>query len=206
MTTSTHRMSVDLFFRLFGEHIIDRDTFDTTYFAHLDAVCLMSILSAVKPRRFLEIGINEGRTARLILEHVPSITEYVGVDVPPDHRCIHERQTREVPAEAGCMVRSDSRVKLVIRPNGSFDVHPDELGTFDAVFIDGDHAREAVLNDTKLARAVANPGGVILYHDCNGAENVADVLEVVDELNRAEGGHIVVTGVGLGFQWEWTLP
>jgi predicted O-methyltransferase YrrM len=50
---------------------------------------------------------------------------------------------------------------------------------YDGVFVDGDHAYEAVLVDCKLARSLCKPGGWIAFHDygedqCPGVKRALD--------------------------------
>jgi predicted O-methyltransferase YrrM len=68
------------------------------------------------------------------------------------------------------------------------------LGPFGLVFIDGDHAAEAVTADVEAARAVLADGGVLAVHDygedccCPGVRQALDILfpggpdELVDTL------------------------
>ena len=44
----------------------------------------------------------------------------------------------------------------------------------DFVFIDGDHSREGVRQDTELARAILAPGGAIAWHDANPKRKYID--------------------------------
>jgi predicted O-methyltransferase YrrM len=43
----------------------------------------------------------------------------------------------------------------------------DRFGRFDLVFIDGDHSREGIRQDTALADAMLADGGTICWHDAN---------------------------------------
>ena len=58
----------------------------------------------------------------------------------------------------------------------------DGLGPFGLVFIDGDHAAEAVAADVAAARAVLADGGVLAVHDygetccCPGVRQALDIL------------------------------
>lgn len=141
---------------------------------------LITLVASVDAHTVLEFGINTGRTAEVLLGHVPTIRRYVGIDVPPDYVTTAQVQRGEVPSVVGVEVLGDPRVTLMVRPNGSHDVHAAELPDCDAVFIDGDHSRAGVENDTMLALQRTRPGGIIMWHDYHNLGTV-DVREVLHE-------------------------
>lgn len=142
---------------------------------------LVSLFRMVMPKLVVEIGVNEGRTAKVILENVPSVQIYTGVDVQRGYVPVLPVQRNEVPERPGHMVIDDPRFQLVLRPKGSLDLKSCNLGASDATFIDGDHSRKAVIHDTLLARAITRPGGIIVWHDYHDQETV-DVRLVLDEM------------------------
>jgi hypothetical protein len=113
----------------------------------------------------IEIGVQEGRTAKIILDNVPTLQRYVGIDVPPDTRPTLACQQSEVPRSAGVYAASDERFWLLVKERGSLDIGPQDLELCDAVFIDGDHSERAVSRDLFLSRALVRPGGIIVAHD-----------------------------------------
>ena len=65
------------------------------------------------------------------------------------------------------------------RPRGCF--FGNQSTTSDAVFIDGDHSYKAVVHESKLAREVVRPGGIIVWHDFqNPAVEVTQALTELD--------------------------
>lgn len=150
------------------------------------------------PRRMIEIGVNEGLTARYLLAQLPGLVEYIGIDVLPGYVPACQVQRHEVPREPGRLVE-DPRFILLLRPRGSLGLRPEQLGPADVVFIDGDHGRAAVTNDSALAHAIVRPGGMIIWHDYHDLGNV-DVRDVLHEL--ADAGHIIkrVTATWLAFE------
>ena len=93
----------------------------------------------------------------------------------------------------------DPRLKVIVREGGTFKVTVDEIGPADFVFIDGDHSQAAAENDTHLARALTQNGGVIAWHDWGNPR--LGVTEVIDAMNRAEGNHICnVSGTSVAFE------
>lgn len=142
---------------------------------------LIALIAMTRPKIVVEFGVNVGRTAQAILEYVPGIEEYVGVDVPFGYVTPKVVQREEVPEQPGHMVKDDPRFVLLLPPGGSKQLTPVLLPQqSDAVFIDGDHSREGVLNDTMLALQTVRPGGLIIWHDYHTLGTV-DVKAVLDE-------------------------
>ncbi|MGY3607668.1 MULTISPECIES: class I SAM-dependent methyltransferase [unclassified Bradyrhizobium] len=160
---------------------------------------LIQLIASVGARSVLEIGANTGRTAKAILRNVPGIERYFGVDVPADYCTPKVVQRKEVLANPGSIAMDDPRFRLIICGRGSFDLMPSDLPKMDAVFIDGGHEAAAVRHDYALARAILNPGGIVIFHDDHGRD-VVDVSTVLDDLQE-EGEDVVhVAGTWLAFQ------
>ena len=145
---------------------------------------IAALVASVNPETVIEIGCNEGRTARAVLDNVAGIETYIGVDVPPGYVFEKRVQAKEVPAEPGKWALDDPRFVLMLRKRGSFDLSEMEMPACDAVFIDGDHSRAAVEHDTAMARQIVRPGGIIIWHDYHDLGTV-DVRDVLDEMHDA---------------------
>jgi len=141
---------------------------------------LITLVKSVSPKGVIEFGINDGRTAQALLEYIPGIECYVGIDVPPGFVTAAKVQRGEVPKVAGGLVGVDPRVELIVRAGGSQAVTAQELPHVDAAFIDGDHSRGGVENDTRLAIGAVRPGGIVVWHDYHDLGTV-DVREVLHE-------------------------
>jgi predicted O-methyltransferase YrrM len=148
---------------------------------------LVGLFATVKPRAVIEFGVNVGLTAHALLNHIPEIEWYQGIDLSPGGRPTLRGQDPEVPDEPGWMVRDDERFELVLRPRGSLDLAPMDLMSADAVFIDGDHSHAAVMHDSLLAYDLVREGGIIVWHDYGNA--TVEVTRVLDELSRS--GHAI---------------
>ena len=153
-----------------------------------------------KAKRILEIGINEGYTAKLLLDNIPGIQSYVGIDVPSYHVTRLEAQRLEVPVVPGQVVCDDKRVRLFVRPGGSEAVAADEIGECDAAFIDGDHSRIAVEYDSALARQCVRYG-VILWHDYR--DPPTEVNAVIGRLVNAGAMIDHIPGTWLACERRW---
>lgn len=167
------------------------------YMNPIELETLCNLVASVCPKTVVEFGINTGRTAKALLREVVGIESYVGIDVLPGYVTEKKVQRKEVPDEAGAQVKGDPRVRLIVTAEGSHGMS--SLPPCDAVFIDGDHSRRGVENDTRLARAAVRKGGILIWHDYHDLGTV-DVREVLHE-QRAAGHDIVsVAGTWLAFQ------
>lgn len=147
----------------------------------------------------VEFGVHEGRNAAAALRNIESIERYIGVDVPPEYVTQMAVQRKEIPAQPGRLAAHDPRFELIVRPRGTFDLTADDLPAADVVFIDADHSRLGVENDTALARLIVRPGGLIVWHD----DNCLPVVEVTQTLNDycSAGARIEhVAGTWLSFE------
>lgn len=186
---------------------------------------IIALMKGVKARRVLEIGCHTGGTALGILRNVRTIDTYVGIDVPSGYVTEKSVQRGEIPVQAGQHVLGDERFHLMVRPRGSFEIGAVELmhagfhavdvtqhgdtsvkwamsgsEKFDAVFIDGDHGRAGVENDTRLAREILRPGGVIIWHDYHNLGTV-DVREVLDEMHASGAPITHVAGTWVAYEY-----
>lgn len=147
---------------------------------------IVALMNKVRPVHVVETGCNIGRTAKLVLKHVPGIVCYTGIDVLPGYQYeAGSCQKHETPPAAGVRAKDDARFRLLVSKFGSRDVTPDALGPADVVFIDGDHSVGGVTYDTHLAESVIRPGGMIIWHDYHDLKCAGiGVKEVLDR--RAE--------------------
>lgn len=163
---------------------IDWSGLNRRYMNEGELEALVALVRSVTPKVMIEIGVNEGRTAKALLANVSSLDRYIGVDVLPGYVPAKDAQRREVPQHPGHMATGDAKFELLLKPRGSLDLTATDLPRADVVFIDGDHGFEAVLHDTLLARRVVRPGGMIIWHDYHGLDTV-DVRKVLERFAAA---------------------
>jgi hypothetical protein len=135
---------------------------------------LVSLLKTIEPESMMEIGPHEGATSRQILDHVPSIKEYWGLQLL-NPTGLWKWQEGEVPAEPAKHVIKDPRFHAIFREWGSYDCTSRELPQVDVVFIDGGHDIFGVMHDTGLAKRVAKK--MIIWHDYNDIVDVKPFLD-----------------------------
>jgi predicted O-methyltransferase YrrM len=153
-----------------------RASFFSHYLGQTETSILIDLVSAVKPKVMIEFGCNVGITAKRVLENVPTLTRYIGIDVAETHIPTLRCQLDEVPQRAGLYAAEDERFFLLTSP--SIRLNRYHLESCDAVFIDGDHSLNAVIHESKLARQLTRPGGIIVWHDYgNPAVEVTAALD-----------------------------
>lgn len=139
---------------------------------------LLALLDTVQPRLMVEIGVNIGLTARAVLQTSRSVKRYIGIDVDRDYQFQIPAQQGEHPSRPGHLVEHDPRFQLRLRG----ELMPTAAN---AVYIDGDHGREAVLADSIWAAEIITPGGIIIWHDYgNPTVEVTGVLDGLPAQDR----------------------
>jgi len=182
------------FSRLFGWALPTINSIPQEYYGPEKHI-LLSFIRCFGYKRILEIGVCRGFTSRFLLSECPQIEKYVGIDVPFGFVTALPIQQGEVQRISGELVLNDSRVRMLILPEGTKGMTEDivKMGdnSFDLCFIDADHSYEGVKRDTILARRMVKSGGVIVWHDYN---NVPGVTQFIDEDNTTGGDHIFLVG------------
>lgn len=171
----------------------------TEFFNPGELEVFLGLIETYRPEVIIEFGIQRGRNAAAALRNFPWIQRYIGVDVLPGYTTAMPCQRNEVPLRAGELAADDRRFRLILSKNGTYDLQLGDLPAADFIFIDGDHSRQGVLNDHRLAMDAVRPGGVILFHDDNGRKEV-QVTETLAELRTQ--GHTIhhIDGTWFAFQ------
>lgn len=185
------------FHRRYGGDVVpaSRESSHRLYTPAKDVEVLASLIRHFGCRSVMEIGINQGATAHWLLTECPSIERYVGVDVEAGYVTPLEAQRAEVPERPGEIVVADPRLRIIVRPRGSYDLtSADFLDEIDFVFIDGDHSEAAVLHDTRIARLLMR-NGIVTWHDYEPGKT--QVMQAVDALNAVDDRicHVLDTAV-----------
>ena len=126
-------------------------------------------LKGAKGLRALEIGSLEGRSAVWLLENV--LTD-------PDSRlvCVDPHQDFLGIKGSTLFLRFLSNIATrvdqvdIVRNRSQDALLAMQGGSFDFIYVDGDHTAPSVLTDSILAWRLLKPGGIIIFDDY-GAEN-----------------------------------
>lgn len=136
-----------------------------------DIDALVAALLHCRPKRIFEIGTYRGASSEMMLRLLP---EAQVVSIAFVSEAVGRRQFNndELGVEdVGALVDETHRSRFTQLIGDSHRIEPEAFvrnhGRMDLVFIDGDHSREGVRQDTDLARAILAPGGAIAWHDAN---------------------------------------
>jgi predicted O-methyltransferase YrrM len=129
---------------------------------------LYELLRVERPRRVLEIGLDEGGTLFLWTRVSASDAHVVSVDTRP----IGPLGMRApFPLARRAFAHDRQRVDLIM-PADSHDpatrARVEALfagAPVDFLFIDGDHSREGVWQDFRMYSPLVRPGGLVAFHD-----------------------------------------
>jgi predicted O-methyltransferase YrrM len=137
----------------------------------IDIESLAAAVLYCKPKRVFEIGTYRGASSEMILHLLPK-ARVISIAFVNDRQAGRQFNNDELSAEeVGALVSAGNRSRFTQLIGDSHKVDPETFvrdhGRMDLVFIDGDHSREGVRQDTELARAILAPGGAIAWHDAN---------------------------------------
>ena len=150
------------------------------YLNGYETAILLALVRSVAPRTMIEFGCNEGITAKRLLENLPTLQKYIGVDVPYGNTPTLSCQINETPISAGWYAADDPRFFYL--EARSQMLRTGHLEPCDAVFIDGDHSEAAVLHESCLARRLIRGTGIIVWHDfSNPAVEVTQALNLLHD-------------------------
>jgi predicted O-methyltransferase YrrM len=108
---------------------------------------LSDLARQMKPKRYLEVGIYQGETFKLVSRYAE---ESVGVDIAESA----VSSISSVPKSRGFL----GTLEAFLKENQS-------LEKFDLIFIDADHSMESVMEDFGNAYHHLSPNGLLVLHD-----------------------------------------
>lgn len=132
----------------------------------LDMRVALALFRLYRPRTVLEFGVNQGETARFLLDFCPWIERYVGVDLRRE--CFPHRWGI-VPEVAGAAARSDPRFIPVLTDGTTIDFQARavQYGPYDGILMDADHDQLPTERDSLACGPFAAHPCLWLWHDYN---------------------------------------
>jgi predicted O-methyltransferase YrrM len=130
------------------------------------------LVNQLAPRRAVEIGTWWGLGAERILEMSPGC-EVISID--------HQDRKPERPPEFGT---PDPAITYLVEDSRTVRLPADWYGATDFVFIDGDHRRDGIVSDTRLALSLVAPGGLIMWHDLLELGSVKEIAKGLKSRHR----------------------
>lgn len=174
--------------RLFGKHMASLAGDQANGMTlQQDYEALAAILLYKKPDHVFEIGTYLGVTADFFLSLLPR-TQVVSIAYvkPRWNFLIRKFNNSELSQQAvGSHVKPEHRSRFIQLYGDSHKLNPKSLidthGSFDMVFIDGDHSLEGVVKDTVLAAQMINDRGILCWHDANPKPRYLDVRTYLEK-------------------------
>jgi predicted O-methyltransferase YrrM len=138
----------------------------------------LSVIAALvrqnAPKTIFEIGTFDGRTTLNMAVNAAPEARLFTLDLPREqvdstklHVTTGDRVFIDKPKSGARFAGTDAAkgIRQLYGDSADFDFSP-YFGTINLVFVDGSHAYDYVLNDTKIALKLLRDGhGVILWHD-----------------------------------------
>lgn len=150
---------------------------------HLDFI--LHLANILRPRSYLELGIFH---CGLFNQMIPYADSLIGVDLDP---------------KAGTFMAPSPKARFVSARTDDF---AEELRrapqTFDMIFIDADHSKEAVEADFRNFLPFLAPHGLLLLHDTHPVDQAAT------ERERCDDGYVAIDALSRqSDDWEMiTIP
>jgi predicted O-methyltransferase YrrM len=171
----------------------------------------LAILAAVAERcrpnsNLFEIGTFDGRTTLNLALNSPSNCRVYTLDLPPDLQPTHElaRGERHMVEKAAPGSRYEfyrklypeaiSKIQQLLGDSAMFDDTPFE-NSCSLVFVDGSHAYDYAVSDTKKALKMVECDGIVIWHDYGIWEGVTKALEELE--SRENLGLLNLRGTSL---------
>lgn len=150
-----------------------------------DYEALAAVLLHNKPRLIFEIGTYLGVTSDLFLELLPECRVVSIAYINRRWGFSGKYNTSELSRkEIGSAVDKSRRSRFTQLFGNSHKLKAQDLvrdfDRFDMVFIDGDHSRAGVSQDTELAKQIIAESGVICWHDANPKPKYMEVRQFLE--------------------------
>ncbi len=155
-----------------------------------------------------EIGTFDGRTTLNLALNAPPACQIFTLDLPPEqatrfHLAQGERHMVEKPVPGTRYHRYRqshpqliSRIHQILGDSASFDYTP-YAATCSLVFVDGSHAYDYAISDTRAALTLIESGGIIVWHDYGIWEGVTRALEELQQRENLDIRHIRGTSLAI---------
>jgi len=128
---------------------------------------MAAILARLRPNHYGVIGCLVGTTESYMLQvhhHQPRVIVCMDVDLA-EYNPDRDNGSYVYRNICGTRFGNFQGRFVYIRANSKETGIFQKICKYDVVFVDGEHTREAVINDMKITNACLNKDGVILVHD-----------------------------------------
>jgi predicted O-methyltransferase YrrM len=162
-----------------------------------DAEAWILAVLAKRCRLAFEFGTCTGKTAYLWARNMPPDGRVVTLTLTPDQVSGYRRDARDNELDVANALdesrftrfrysgtREEPRITQLFGDSKAFD-ESEYVDACDLIFVDGSHAYSYVRSDSRKALRMVRPGGMVLWHDYDGARRHANgVFRALNELSR----------------------
>lgn len=180
----------------------------------ISELAILSALAAGCPEKsaIFEIGTFDGRTTLNLALNADLSCPIYTLDLPPGQETVFQVATGEQhmidkPSSGSRYERyrashrpQVSRIHQLYGDSASYD-YSAHLQSCSLIFVDGSHAYDYAIADTRTAMRLVRKGGIIVWHDYGIWEGVTRALEQLDQEENLGLRHI--TGTSLVY---WLSP
>jgi len=152
---------------------------------------ISNLVKKLNPQRIFEIGTFQGRTTLNIALNAGNNAEIITLDLPASELSSTQMEIekgeiryvkKDVSGERFIGHPVSYKIRQVFGDSATFPFS-DYKNSIDLAFIDGSHAYDYVLNDSKKVLSMMRPGGLILWHDYTNWEGVWSALNELYNAN-----------------------
>lgn len=136
-----------------------------------DVITLAQVVKYLGCRRMFEIGTFRGYTTFHLALNAPAGSHVYTLDMPasavPEAKLeLTDLHFIQKPASGEWFQNTECqpRITQLLGDSAAFD-YSVYAGTMDFVFVDGGHSYEYAMADSRTARQLLAPGGIVLWHD-----------------------------------------
>lgn len=149
---------------------------------------LEHFIHAIKPRTYLEVGVSSGDSAARVYQKAISIGSPLDLMVlvdPWNHTYGGTSSQEEVLSRMEQLMEPGSKTTLTTVKGLSQALLPNfTSGTFDLIYIDGDHSLKGAMDDVREGIRLLTDGGVLVFDDLIHPAHAADFVTLRQELQR----------------------
>ena len=174
--------------------------------ADLDA--LAAALLHLRPDRIFEIGTYMGASSNFFLSLLPKAKVISIAYIPPEQleNPVRYNNIELGLDQVGSLVSDENRPRFTQMIGDSHAIVAKDFiaqyGRMDFVFIDGDHSRKGVAQDTDLAKAILSAEGGIGWHDANPKPKYIQSREFLEQ--DLDLNALATADIGIGGVAFWT--
>ncbi len=156
---------------------------------------ILSVL-AKKAKNIFEFGTCTGKTTYLLAANCPQNGKVTSITLSPDQVIEYQSDSKDSSLSMQdaknesaftdflyTNTPEENKINQLFGDSKQFN-EEEYIEAFDLIFIDGSHAYSYVISDSEKALKMIKPGGLILWHDYRGPNDVKDVYKALNGFSK----------------------